>query len=379
MIKIDWKNELEDTNEEPLKIDFSKIQVPEENMIPASTPTTYKYSFNNGIVDNLTSGNVSFGTVAEAYENKSTVSPKQYGGSTVYNDINSNVTYINTNPIFSAVAEPELNKTSGNVFANTISVSNTEHESATKGSVTELQRIVQKLEKLEKMINPNSKKSLILWEEDNSFKNLISSIVSYANNCDTKNEFPIELYDKLKALGEDVDKQIIDGKVKIEELNKQAKENLELSEKLSSAYISATAGLPIEEIEKAVIGTEVEEYKEKLEKIVTCEACTDEYKEAEKAIKSKINNLENSVHIAIDLERTTSKGSALEFIKKETSPAIERLTMAYNEKNKPVNVTTIDSDDAITALTVKKSFAEKVYDTFVRPFANLFRRKNKVK
>ena len=32
--------------------------------------------------------------------------------------------------------------------------------------VIELQKQVQKLEKLEKMINPNSKKSLILWEED---------------------------------------------------------------------------------------------------------------------------------------------------------------------------------------------------------------------
>ena len=47
-----------------------------------------------------------------------------------------------------------------------------------KPSVDELPKIVQKLEKLEKMINPNSKKSLILWEEDNSFKNLISSLIN---------------------------------------------------------------------------------------------------------------------------------------------------------------------------------------------------------
>ena len=40
----------------------------------------------------------------------------------------------------------------------------------------ELQRYIQKLEKLEKMINPNSKKSLILWEEDDSFKKLISDL-----------------------------------------------------------------------------------------------------------------------------------------------------------------------------------------------------------
>ena len=40
----------------------------------------------------------------------------------------------------------------------------------------ELQRCIQKLDKLEKMINPNSKKSLILWEEDDAFKALISDI-----------------------------------------------------------------------------------------------------------------------------------------------------------------------------------------------------------
>ena len=62
----------------------------------------------------------------------------------------------------------------------------------------ELQKIVQKLEKLEKMINPNSKKSLILWEEDDGFKKLISTIKEYAMTCDVS-EFPIELLDKLKA------------------------------------------------------------------------------------------------------------------------------------------------------------------------------------
>ena len=76
----------------------------------------------------------------------------------------------------------------------------------------ELQRQVQKLEKLEKMINPNSKKSLILWEEDDSFKSLISSIVEYSIGCDTEEAFPVELLDKLNALKEDVAKQINDSK-----------------------------------------------------------------------------------------------------------------------------------------------------------------------
>ena len=57
---------------------------------------------------------------------------------------------------FSQIIVPETYKEPqgpGNVFANT------DHAKSTS---TELQKIVQKLEKLEKMINPNSKKSLIL-------------------------------------------------------------------------------------------------------------------------------------------------------------------------------------------------------------------------
>ena len=148
---------------------------------------------------------------------------------------------------------------------------------------------------------------------------------------------------------------------------------------LSNAYVSATAGLPREEYEANLVDPEIVEYKEYLATIATCEPGSDEYVKAEKLIKSKINNLENSVHITIDLERTTSKGGALQYIKAEVTPAISRLAEAYNKQYAAQNATEIDGEDAIMALTVKKSLTEKIYDTFVKPFANLFRRKKKAK
>ena len=247
-----------------------------------------------------------------------------------------------------------------------------------KPGISELPKIVQKLEKLEKMINPNSKKSLILWEEDNSFKNLISSIVTYATTCDTT-EFPIELLDRLKALAQDVDTQIAEGAVKVEELTKQAKENTELSEVLSSVYIAAMAGTPVEEYEEKIQHPEIVSYKEHLAVISTAVPESEEYVKAEKAIKSKITNLENSVHITIDLERTTSKGGALQYIKVEVAPAVERLQTVYDAQYKVNEATEINGEDAVMALAVRKTFSEKVYDTFVKPFANFFRRKSKVK
>ena len=257
---------------------------------------------------------------------------------------------------------------SNNVFANTA-----------KTSCNELQRVVQKLEKLEKMINPNSKKSLILWEEDNSFKNIISSIVTYANTSDTTEEFPIELFDKLKALSTDVDSQIKDSALKVTELNEKQKLNSHIAQILSNAYISATAGLPAEQFEACISVPELEEYRDALSKIATESLESEEYIENEKLIKSKINNLENSVHIAIDLERTTSKASALEYIKTEIDPAVSRLSAAYDAQYSANVATEIDGEEVITSMAVKKSLSERIFDTFVRPFTNLFRRKKKAK
>ncbi len=352
--------------EEPLKIDFSKIIVPDEG----ATNTTSNP--NLSIADAISEGKVNFGSVSVAYKNEGTPTTTTTSETPkFYNDAHSNVTYLNTNPTFNVESPAKEVKGAGNVFATT--------QPTSKASSTELQRIVQKLDKLEKMINPNSKKSLILWEEDNSFKNIISGIVSYSTTCDTEAEFPIELYDRMKALGEDVSKQLAEGAEKIVELEKQQKANTVLSEILSNAYVSATAGLPREEYEANLVDPDIACYKEQLATIATCAPDSEEYVNAEKTVKSKITNLENSVHITIDLERTTSKDSALKYIQKEITPAIERLQAAYDKQYAASVATTIDSDEAITALVVKKSLTERIYDTFVRPFANLFRRKNKAK
>ena len=289
-------------------------------------------------------------------------------------DVNTNTCNdINTSTVESTHTTPATHTVTSEASSSTYCATKTE-----KSTVTELQKIIQKLEKLEKMINPNSKKSLILWEEDNSFKNLISSIVSYATTCDTS-EFPIELLDKLNALSSDVASQIVEGAAKVEELTSQAKINTELSEVLSSVYISAMAGTPVEEYEEKIQHPEISSYREHLVTISTAVPESEEYLKAEKAVKSKITNLENSVHITIDLERTTSKGGALEYIKAEITPALERLQAAYDEQYKVNEATEINGEEAITALAIRKTFSEKVYDTFVRPFANLFKRKSKVK
>lgn len=238
----------------------------------------------------------------------------------------------------------------------------------------ELQKQIQKLEKLEKMINPNSKKSLILWEEDDAFKNLISDLKEYALTCDVT-EFPVELLDKLKDLQLDTINQIVLGTTKVVELKAQAKANLDLSRTLSSIYISAMAANPLDEYEEELAKEELAPMKEHLNTIATCVPESEEYLKAEKTIKSKISNLENSVHVTIDLERTTSKASALEYIKTEITPAIDRLQSEYDAKYAIVE----NSEEAEMSLALRKTLKEKIYDALVKPITSLFKKKTKIK
>ena len=97
--------------------------------------------------------------------------------------------------------------------------------------------------------------------------------------------------------------------------------------------------------------------KEHLETICTAVPESEEYAKAEKTIKSKISNLENSVHITIDLERTTSKASALEYIKAEIVPAIDRLQAEYDAKYVIVD----QEPDEEMSLALRKTFHLQVY------------------
>ena len=115
--------------------------------------------------------------------------------------------------------------------------------------------------------------------------------------------------------------------------------------------------------------------KEALQTISTCVPDSEEYTKAEKTVKSKISNLENSVHVTIDLERTTSKEGALEYISKEIAPAVERLQAAYDAKY----ATTATETEEEMSLAIRKTLKEKVYDAVIKPFASLFKWKKKAK
>ena len=56
------------------------------------------------------------------------------------------------------------------------------------------EKILSNIDKVQKMINPNSKKQIVQLDEDSYFKDLIESIKTYLIEYPKKKNFPKEVY-----------------------------------------------------------------------------------------------------------------------------------------------------------------------------------------
>ena len=56
------------------------------------------------------------------------------------------------------------------------------------------EKILANIEKVQKMINPNSKKQIVQLEDDTYFKDLIESIKAYLIEYPKKKNFPVSVY-----------------------------------------------------------------------------------------------------------------------------------------------------------------------------------------
>ena len=188
------------------------------------------------------------------------------------------------------------------------------------------EKILSNIEKVKKIINPNSKKQIVQLEEDSYFKDLIESIKTYLIEYPKKKNFPLNVYKATYGLVEFATSQFEENTKKIEELIKQREENIALSGKLK-------------EVVKAVDDKE-ENWEEKMEAIsdklsediistlnilANCEdkEKSQEYKDAKKLLKARINNLESNLHIEIDMERLEDCSKALSYIGIEIAEALK--------------------------------------------------------
>ena len=94
------------------------------------------------------------------------------------------------------------------------------------------EKILSNIDKIQKLINPNSKKQIVQLDDDAYFKDLIDSVKTYLNEYPNKKNFPAAVYKAAYGLVEYATNQFEENTKKIEDLIIQREKNIELAVKL---------------------------------------------------------------------------------------------------------------------------------------------------
>ena len=199
------------------------------------------------------------------------------------------------------------------------------------------EKILSNIEKVQKLINPNSKKQIVQLEDDAYFKDLIESIKTYLIEYPKKKNFPVSVYKAAYGLVEYATNQFEENTKKIEELIRQREKNIALAAKLKTvldAVESKSEGW--KDSVKEISNDFSEDIIETLGVIGRTKSNTsDNYKDSVKLINARIGNLETNLHIEIDMERIEDKSKALSYIGIEIADAL-KLIPAPEETIEPV-------------------------------------------
>ena len=218
------------------------------------------------------------------------------------------------------------------------------------------EKILSNIDKIQKMINPNSKKQIVQLEEDAYFKDLIESIKTYLIEYPKKKNFPIGVYNAAYGLVEFATTQFEENTKKIEELIRQREENISLAGDLKEL-------IDIVDNKEKDWKQKVEEASSKfsediVETLNTIGRCkskkSQNYLDSIKLLKARVNNLESNLHIEIDMERLEDSSKALSFIGIEVADALKLIpvptedTVKVQEEEQVVeqNVQTIEEAKA---------------------------------
>ena len=189
------------------------------------------------------------------------------------------------------------------------------------------EKILSNIDKVQKMINPNSKKQIIQLEDDTYFKDLIESIKAYLIEYPKKKNFPVNVYKSAYGLVEYATIQFEENTKKVEELIRQREENISLAGKLRELVESVQNKEPDweENVEEAE-GQFSEELIDTLKLVGKDKGKKSQnYQDALKLLNARINNLETNLHIEIDMERTEDRSKALSFIGIEVAEALKTI------------------------------------------------------
>lgn len=187
------------------------------------------------------------------------------------------------------------------------------------------EKILSNIDKVQKLINPNSKKQIVQLDEDSYFKDLIESIKTYLIEYPKKKNFPKTVYKAAYGLVEYATNQFEENTKQIEELIRQREKNIILSGNLKD--LLETVQNKEKDWKNTVKNAESqfgEDIIDTLGIIGRSKSTTSQnYQDAVKLINARIVNLESNLHIEIDMERIEDRSKALSYIGIEVADALK--------------------------------------------------------
>ncbi len=198
------------------------------------------------------------------------------------------------------------------------------------------EKILSNIDKVEKLINPNSKKQIIQLDEDAYFKDLIDSIKVYLAEYPNKKNFPASVYKACFNLVEFATNQFEENTRQIEVLIRQREKNINLANELKLT-------LQLVEDKDKDWKSRVKQLSENVSEDIiealtiigkTKNKINENYDVAMKLINARIQNLETNLHIEIDMERIEDRSKALSYIGIEIAEALRGIPTPVFVENK---------------------------------------------
>ena len=224
------------------------------------------------------------------------------------------------------------------------------------------EKILSNIDKIQKLINPKSKKQIVQLDDDAYFKDLIDSVKAYLIEYPKKKNFPPAVYKAAYELVEYATNQFEENTRNIENLIVQREKNIEASVKLKEILnVVENKDKDWKVKLKEASNYFQEDIIETLGVIGRCKSKTSQnYNDALKLINARISNLESNLHIEIDMERIEDRSKALSFIGIEIADALKGIPAPTEEINAVEVQTEQEQYIAQTTFEVKPSLWERI-------------------
>ncbi len=195
------------------------------------------------------------------------------------------------------------------------------------------EKILMNIDKVQKLINPKSKKQIVQLEDDTYFKDLVESIKTYLIEYPKKKNFPASVYKAAYGLVEFATNQFEENTKKIEELIRQREQNIALAGKLKEVLEA------VEEKQddwKDQVKNIEDDFSEDIIETLNIvgkskSTKSQNYQDAMKLLNARVNNLESNLHIEIDMERIEDRSKALSYIGIEIADALKSIPTPVEE------------------------------------------------